>query len=178
MDTIRNFQTKPYLLGDVLDDVLCRLHSADPDKLSARRLRNARARLPRLYGSESNNQHRSLIQKALGSHRLDKMVADMFAFSRGGPGAGDPAAADTARALTRHPDLRLTCHCPLQDWLYGTPVDVRRFATQVREMLQDDQDLPRFEVLVTPGRHRDYTHFPGLRWAMELYAWNRSRPHG
>lgn len=76
------------VLGDVLDDVLCRLHSAGSDKLSARRLRNARARLPRLM--ERVEQSASLPHSegpGIAPPR-HKMVADMFAFSRGGPDAG------------------------------------------------------------------------------------------
>lgn len=164
------------LVGDTLDDIVYKKVSDDPWKLTGEKISEAKDLLPNLYGEEAQNRYASFAQKAGTSHKLSKMFNDLVAFSRGGEAYGHPAAHDTVRALQQQPEALFTFHFPLQDRLYNSERDVLEFIARIYDLgrtanthIRDGQ----VEALLLPGRHRDHTQYPGLRWATERYAFGR-----
>jgi hypothetical protein len=166
------------ILGsDTLDDIIYRKISNDPWKLTGQMIEEAKARLPNVYSKESQNRHNNIVQKAGSSHKITKMYNDLVAFSRGGTRHHHPAAQDTARALQQQPEALMTYHFPLQDRLYNNVEDILTFVYMVYrlgELASSHIADGQIEVLTPPGKHRDHTQYPGLRWAVEKYAFGRT----
>ena len=162
------------LLGDIIDDRKYARASDDPWKLTSDVVKDAVAHMPDIYSKEVQNRHKSVLQKARSSHKASKMWNDLLSFSRGGPEKDYPAVSDTIQALQNQPEALLTLHFPAQDRLYESmPIEAMEFINIAHFIggtaLADGQ----IEALVAPGKHRDHTKYPGLRWAAEKYAFGR-----
>ncbi|MEK7561874.1 MAG: hypothetical protein AAB541_03360 [Patescibacteria group bacterium] len=160
-------------VGDLLDDRKYKKASEDPWRLTGDLIATAKEYLPEVYSPEAQNRHQSLAQKAGSSHRAGKMLTDMTAFSRGGMARNYPASQDTVRALQQQPESLLTYHFPLQDRLYRSPEDIAQFLVQIYKLSSVVVKNGQVEILTMPGRHRDHTQYPGMRWGMESYALSR-----
>ena len=137
-------------------------------------VKDAVAHMPDIYSKEVQNRHKSVLQKARSSHKASKMWNDLLSFSRGGPEKDYPAVSDTIQALQNQPEALLTLHFPAQDRLYESmPIEAMELINIAHFIggtaLADGQ----IEALVAPGKHRDHTKYPGLRWAAEKYAFGR-----
>lgn len=160
-------------IGDLLDDRKYKKVSEDPWRLTGDLIAEAKEHLPEVYSPEAQNRHQSLVQKAGNSHRASKMLTDMTAFGRGGAARDYPASQDTVRAIQQQPDALLTYHFPLQDRLYRSPEDIVQFLVQIYKLGSMVVKDGQVEVLTMPGKHRDHTQYPGMRWGMESYSLNR-----
>jgi len=160
-------------VGDLLDDRQYKKVSEDPWRLTGDLIAEAKEHLPEVYSPEAQNRHQSLVQKAGSSHRAGKILTDMTAFSRGGAARDYPASRDTIRALQQQPEALLTYHFPLQDRLYSSPEDITQFLVQIYKLGSTVVKDGQVELLTMPGKHRDHTQYPGMRWAMENYSLGR-----
>ena len=138
--------------------------------MTAEMVDEATERLPEIYSSEGRARK---IDADNRTHGPTKMWTDLRAYSRGGDKHGHPAAADTVWALVRQPEAMLTFHFPDQDRLLNwVRQDVVRFMATVGYIAPDEVD--RMQTLITPGKHRDHTFYPAIRWAAETYALHRT----
>ena len=165
------------LLGDILDERKFKKASKDPWRLTGDMIDEAKGRMPGIYSEEAHNQHKTFRQKAGSSHKLGKMITDLTAASHGGQTHDFPASRDTARAIEQQPEAFLTYHFPSEDRLYASLDDIHQFllkthfvgSVAVREAII----AGRVELLHMPGRHRDHTQYPAMRWSMERYAFSK-----
>jgi hypothetical protein len=158
-------------IKDLIDDRRFAKESNDPWKLTSEKVKEAESLLPNVYSDAARNKHRSFAQKAASSHKIGKMLTDLKALSLG---EGNPAAQDTVRALQQQPEALITHHMPYADRLYDDlPADAIRYLTATYD-LGKTVTTGQVEVLMMPGAHRDHTQYPGLRWAAEEYAFDRT----
>jgi hypothetical protein len=165
------------LIYDILDDRKYDRYSQDPWKMTPEMIEEAENRLPNIYSDAAQNRHKSMLQKARSSHTIGKLLTDLRALSPGGFSQGHPAAADTIRAIQQQPEALWTFHFPIHDRLYNSMTDISVFLGMVHSMghlsLTDRLRDSQVEALKMPGRHRDHTKYPRLRWAVETYAFHR-----
>jgi hypothetical protein len=164
------------LIGDIRDDRKFDKASKDPWKLTKEMVEIAEENLPKIYSDESENVHYTFLQKAASSHRLQKMLTDLTALSRGNT-IDHPAAWDTLRALQQQPDALVTHHFPESDKLYkNLPAEAVGYLLttyNLGRMAAAQVASGQIQALIMPGAHRDHTKYPGLRWAAENYAFAR-----
>lgn len=164
-----------FVANHIIDDKKSDKASRDPWKMTPKMVEAAKEHMPNIYSETAQNQHQTLVQKAGSSHKVSKMLTDLTAFSRGGRAKDYPAVRDTIRALKHQPEAMLTYHFPLQDRLYKHEKDIAEFLVKIYELGKTATN-GQAEVLTLPGTHLDHTRYPGLKWAIESYAFDRKPP--
>lgn len=159
---------------DILDDMRSSKRSHDQWKLTPEIVKEAVARLPRIYGPDSHNRQQTKPQQAVTSHTPNKLITTAMMLARGGAAKDHPAAADTAAVLDRHPGALITNHFSLYDRLYSNRRDMHQFLEQVHRLggLATDNRV-EIVVMIMSGTHRDHTAYPHMRWAAETRAFAR-----
>lgn len=147
-----------------------RRFTQDPWALTSERAEAAKKQLSTIYSEEA--------QTAIGLASdtppgLEKIWTDLSALSKGGARYGHPAAADTARALAQQPEALLTYHFPLEDPHYNSIEDIITFLRETWQRVGSFATFNQIEALFMPGGHTDHPSFPGVRWAVEKYAFER-----
>lgn len=157
------------LINDIRDDKKFEAESHDSWKLTPEMVKAAKTHMPEIYKS---GRAKDLRRKAGGSHKISKMLTDLQAFSNGGADKNYPAQYDTRAAMQRQPDAKITLHFPVQDSLYNhIPLEVVEFINVLRGV--GVAAIGNLDALVMPGRHRDHTKYPRLRWSAENYTFSR-----
>jgi hypothetical protein len=145
--------------------------SDDPWKMTDDIKDTARLKLADIYEGGSGAWSAAGAVHASG---VTKLLTDTLAFSRGGLRNDYPAVHDTAAALRKQYDAKVTYHFPSHDSLYGQDIraDVFGFLSELAVRTRYEE-YSQVEALIMPGSHHDHSAYPAVRWSMENYAFNR-----